>query len=179
MKPPLNSDDVDEVRLESDAAYRFGFLAAYIGLDETDRALIRASRVYLQPKMPELLAALQDRLLGWSNTRRHFAGQPPAMVTVHLAAYVDHLLRIRDDDDLSLYLERVAGAHGPTRGDPGVVVPLVQLDGLLGFIADQVIGAVGAMDLPEPRRLGAIRAWSKLLWIQADLFHWEADQRRV
>lgn len=177
MSLPFDREHIDEARLETDAAYRFGYLAAYVGLDETDRALIRASRVYLQPKMPELLAALQDRLLGWSNTRRHFAGQPPKMVTVHLAAYVDALLRIRDDEDLGLYLERVARAHGPTRGDATIVVPMVQLDGLLGFIADQVIGAVGAMDLPEARRLGAIRAWSKLLWIQADLFHWEAGRR--
>ncbi len=173
----LDPQRVDEARLEVDPAYRFAFLAAYVGLDERDRALIRASRAQLRPRMPALLEAIRGRLLGWSNTARHFGAAAPAMVTVHLQGYVDMLLRLREDDDLGAYLARVGRAHGPDGGDPAVVVPLVQVDALLGFIADQVLGEVSTLDLPEARRLEAMRAWSKLLWIQADLFHWDAARR--
>lgn len=168
--------EIDEHALERDPAARFQFLAAFIGLTEADRALIRASRPHLQPWMDTLMRAIEGRLLGFSNTARHFHGAAPAMVTVHLRAYVDALLRPREQETLAGYLAQVARAHGPDGGDPVVIVPLVAADALLGFIADQVIGAVAALDLPEARRLDAARAWSKLLWIQADLFHWEASR---
>lgn len=175
----VDPDAVDEARLAVDPAYRFAFLAAFVGLTPADRALIRASRAHLEPWMPTLLARLRARLLGFSSTRRHFAGRPPEAVAVHLGAYVDTLLRLRDDEELGRYLAWVAEAHGPEAGDPPVAsptiaVPLVQIGALLGFVADEVTGAVAALDLPETQRLAAIRAWSKLLWIQAEMFQWRA-----
>ncbi|MBK9366486.1 MAG: protoglobin family protein [Deltaproteobacteria bacterium] len=168
---------VDVARLEGDVAYRVAFLTAYVGLTEVDRALIRASRPHLTPWLDALMVAIEGRLLGFSNTARHFDGLPPAMVTVHLRAYVDTILRPRDEAQLAAYLDHVARAHGPDGGDPRIVVPLVEVSGLLAFITDQVIGAVAELDLPVERRFAAARAWSKLLWIQADLFHWDAARR--
>ncbi|MCC6524197.1 MAG: hypothetical protein IT373_16170 [Polyangiaceae bacterium] len=171
----LDPELVDEARLETDAAYRFAFVRQYVGLTDEDLALARASRSLMARMVPELLAAVHGRLTGWAATRRHF--HDDALVTVHLRGYVESLLLLRGDDAQALWFERVARAHTPEAGDPMVSVPLVQIDALLGFIADQVIVGIDRLELPPDRKIRAIRAFSKLLWVQNDMFQWLRARR--
>ena len=171
----LDPETVDEARLETDPVYRFAFVRQYVGLSDADLALVRASRALMAPLVPDLLAAVHGRLTGWACTRRHFRSDE--LVTVHLRGYVESLLLLRGDEALGPWFARVAGAHRADAGDPAVSVPLVQIDALLGFIADQVIVAITGLALSPERTIAAIRAFSKLLWVQNDMFQWRYARR--
>jgi len=163
---------VDEARLERDIAYRFRWLAEFIGLTDRDLRIIRAARPLLTPLIPDLTERIRARMFAWESTRRHFLrdGQvDPAIVGAHLGGYIERLLELAGDDRMGPYLDRVGAVHRRTAGDPTIDVPLVQVDALLGFIADQMIAVIADMSLPETRKIDAIRAFSKLLWIQNDL----------
>lgn len=163
---------VDEARLETDIVYRFNWLAEFIGLTERDLRIIRAARPLVTPLIPELTERIRARMFAWEATRRHFLrdGQvDPAIVGAHLGGYIERLLALAGDDRMGPYLDRVGAVHRRTAGDPDIEVPLVQMDALLGFIADQMIEVIAEMELPEARTIDAIRAFSKLLWIQNDL----------
>ena len=66
-------------------------------------------------------------------------------------------------------LDEVGATHRAHSGSRHVDVPAVQVNALLGFIADQVVRTVVELDLPLRQRVRAIRAFNKLLWIQNDL----------
>ena len=48
---------VDEPRLESDLAYRFQYLAEFVGFGEQDVAAIHAAAPHLAPVVPDLVNA--------------------------------------------------------------------------------------------------------------------------
>jgi len=50
-------------------------------------------------------------------------------------------------------------------------VPLVQMNALMGFVADAVNATILGFDLPAETKTAAVRAFSKLLWLQNDLIN--------
>jgi hypothetical protein len=48
-------------------------------------------------------------------------------------------------------------------------VPLVQMNALMGFVADAFIATIVGLNLPREAEVKALRAFNKLLWIQNDL----------
>lgn len=152
-----------------DPAARFRALADFIGLTEQDLKLIRLARRFIGPMLPALTEDIAAKLLGDPDTRRHFEHDGPAhpeRVGRHLRRYVEGLLSLAITEDLPAWLAAVGPAHGPHRGDPRVQVPQDQLDAMLGYIADRITAAIGEAELPFERRLAAIRAFNKLLWVQ-------------
>jgi hypothetical protein len=69
------------------------------------------------------------------------------------------------------YLDFVGGIHTPSKGNPAIHVPLVQMNALMGFVADAVNAVILGAALPPDAKAGAIRAFGKLLWIQNDLIN--------
>jgi hypothetical protein len=66
--------------------------------------------------------------------------------------------------------------HTAKAGAAGVAVPLVQMNALLGFVADGLAGDILGLGLERAQEVRTLRAFSKLLWLQNDLIsrHCEA-----
>src|SRR5262249_53473299 len=69
---PVSLKHVDEVRLEKDLGYRFGYLAEFMGFGPDDTAAIHAAAPYLAPLVPQLVDAVYVKLFGYRATKRHF-----------------------------------------------------------------------------------------------------------
>ena len=63
---------IDEERLESNLAYRFEYLAEFIGFDASDAAAVQASGPYLGPLIAVIVERTYDKLLAYDATARHF-----------------------------------------------------------------------------------------------------------
>ncbi len=64
------------------------------------------------------------------------------------------------------YLDMVGKIHTPKAGSKDLLVPLVQMNALMGFVADAVTATIGSLGLERAAELRAIRAFQKLLWLQ-------------
>jgi len=62
---------VDEPRLETDTAYRFGYLCEFIGFGADDIDAIHAAAAFLGPRVPGLVDAVYDKLFAYDATKRH------------------------------------------------------------------------------------------------------------
>ena len=89
----------------------------------------------------------------------------------HLARYLERLVTAPYDGKLVQYLDMVGKMHTWKAGNPDVNVPLVQMNALMGFVADAVNATILGSDLPADAKAKAIRAFSKLLWLQNDLIN--------
>lgn len=63
---------IDEAQLESDLAYRFGYLTEFMGFGEDDIVAIHGAASHLAPLVPTLVDAVYDKLFSYSSTKRHF-----------------------------------------------------------------------------------------------------------
>jgi hypothetical protein len=180
---------IDEPRLESDLAYRFGYLAEFIGFNEDDVAAIHGAAGRLAPLVPVLVDAVYDKLFSFDSTKRHFVPrqsgydgpvpddietltQDHAMIQFrksHLARYLAALVTRSYDAKMVQYLDMVGKIHTPQAGSPELDVPLVQMNALMGFVSDALTAAILALNLDRPTEERTLRAFHKLLWIQNDL----------
>lgn len=182
---------IDEARLETDLGYRFSYLCEFMGFGEEDIAVIHAAAPLLAPLVPSLVDAVYDKLRGFTATWRHFVpsqsgaanGAPVTLETLtmdhphiqfrkqHLTRYLERLVTAPYDARMVQYLDMVGKMHTPAAGNPEISVPLVQMNALLGFVADAVNATILAAEIPFETKSRAIRAFSKLLWIQNDLIN--------
>ena len=63
---------INEARLESDLAYRFGYLTEFMGFGTDDIEAIHAAAPALAPIVPVLVDAVYAKLQGYDATWRHF-----------------------------------------------------------------------------------------------------------
>src|SRR5690606_17850157 len=148
--------NIDEQRLENDLAYRFAYLQEFVGFGEEDVNAIRAVALQLAPHVPALVDAVYEKLFTYDATKRHFMprqsgydGVLPAdldslsqdheMIQFrknHLARYLVALVTRDYDGKMVAYLDMVGKIHTPKAGSPELNVPLVQMNALMGFVAD-------------------------------------------
>ena len=188
---------IDERRLESDAAYRFGYLAEFIGFGEADIDAIHASAGHLAPKVAGLVDAVYVKLFDYDATKRHFVprqqgyeGPTPASLEAltldhpliafrkqHLGRYLAALVTKPYDAKMVTYLDLVGKMHTVKAGSAELQVPLVQMNALLGFVADALTATILGLGLPAEAQARTLRAFGKLLWIQNDLIgrHYQAN----
>ncbi len=179
---------IDEARLETDSQYRFEYLAGFMGFGPDDAALIQASAPLLGPLIPELVEKTYEKLLSYDATARHFVprqagyeGPLPTGVAnltqthpqirfrkEHLSRYFMQLLGRSYDGKMVQYLDMVGKMHTPKAGSKEIDVPLVQMNALMGLLADTLIDALSQQPLDVATSLRTIRAFQKLLWIQND-----------
>lgn len=187
---------IDELRLETDLAYRFRYLAEFIGFGEADVAAIHAAASHLAPLVPTLVDAVYDKLHTYDATWRHFVprqsgfeGELPRSLEDltmdhemikfrknHLGRYLVALVTKPYDGKMVEYLDRVGKMHTPKLGSDELDVPLVQMNALLGFVADALTSVVMQLGLERTTELATVRAFGKLLWLQNDLInrHYQA-----
>lgn len=182
---------IDEARLESDANYRFNYLAEFMGFGPDDIAAIHAAAPALAPLVPALVDQVYSKLHTYDATWRHFLprqqgyeGQGAKSLAEltpdhdvirfrkqHLARYLQNLVTRPYDGKMVAYLDQVGKMHTPAAGSKEVDVPLVQMNALLGFVADALNGAIMGLGLERGKEASTLRAFCKLLWLQNDLIN--------
>jgi hypothetical protein len=190
---------IEETRLETDLAYRFEYLCEFMGFGPEDVTAIHAAAGRLAPLVPTLVDAVYDKLQTYDATWRHFLPpqegyEGPRATNVeelgmdhdvikfrkqHLARYLAALVTRPYDGKMVAYLDRVGKIHTPLAGAPEVNVPLVQMNALLGFVADALTNTILGLNLDRPAEARTLRAFNKLLWLQNDLInrHYQASDR--
>ena len=188
--------EIDERRLETDLGYRFAYLSEFMGFDENDVAVIHNLGKSLAPLVPNLVDAVYEKLHGYDATWRHFlprqsgySGRVPDKLgdltseheqiqfrKQHLARYLSALFSNDYDDKMVYYLDMVGKMHTPKAGSRELNVPLVQMNALMGFVADALASTVMSLGLEHAEETRAVRALGKLLWLQNDLInrHYQA-----
>jgi hypothetical protein len=94
----------------------------------------------------------------------------------HLGRYLAALVTKPYDGKMAEYLNTVGKIHTPKAGSKEIDVPLVQMNALMGFVADALIATVLGLGLDREAEVKTVRAFAKLLWIQNDLItrHYQA-----
>ncbi len=179
---------IDEARLETDPQYRYDYLAEFIGFGAADAALIQGLAPHLGPRIGEFVEKTYAKLLNYDATARHFVprqhgyeGEVPgnlADLTTnhpqirfrknHLNRYFMQLIGWSFDAKMVQYLDMVGKMHTPHAGSKAIIVPLVQMNALMGLLSDAIMEAVAESPLDSTRTLQTQRAFNKLLWIQND-----------
>lgn len=182
---------INERRLESDLGYRFEYLAEFMGFGADDVSAIHAAATALAPLVPALVDAVYDKLNRYDSTWRHFVPRqfgyegaaPKSLADVsldhemiqfrkaHLARYLTALVSKPYDNKMVAYLDMVGKMHTSKAGAKELVVPLVQMNALLGFVADAINNTILSLGLERTQEVQTVRAFSKLLWLQNDLIN--------
>jgi hypothetical protein len=186
---PVFMKHIDEPRLERDLGYRFGYLVEFMGFSPRDIELIHAGAPLLAPLVPDLVDAVYVKLFSYDATKRHFVprqfgyeGEVPQDLNSltlehdqirfrkeHLANYLKRLVTGAYDGKMLSYLDFVGKIHTPKAGSNELNVPLVQMDALMGFVSDALLGAILELPLDDATKAATVRAFNKLLWLQNDL----------
>lgn len=188
---------IDEKRLERDLGYRFGYLAEFLRFGPDDIAAIHGAASYLAPLVPALVDAVYVQLFRYDATKRHFlprqsgyTGDAPADLDsltldheqiqfrkAHLAGYLKKLVTEEYDSKMVSYLDFVGQIHTPKAGNKDIHVPLVQMNALMGFVSDALLGTLFGLDVDAETKARTARAFNKLLWLQNDLIarHYAAE----
>jgi hypothetical protein len=189
---------IDELRLESDLAYRFGYLAEFMGFGADDIGAIHGAAPLLAPLVPTLVDAVYDKLQTYDATWRHFVPRQsgyegPVARSVddlkmdsetiqfrkqHLGRYLAALVTRPYDGKMVSYLDMVGKMHTPKAGSKELDVPLVQMNALMGFVTDALIATITGLGLERSVEVKTLRAFNKLLWLQNDLInrHYQAER---
>lgn len=180
---------IDESRLQDDVQYRYEYLTEFIGFGASDAAAIQAFAPHLGPRIPELVDKTYERLLTYDATARHFVprqhgygGETPQRLADlaadhaqirfrkdHLNRYFAQLIGRSYDAKMVQYLDMVGKIHTPQAGNQAIVVPLVQMNALMGLLSDILMQVIVEAPLDPPSQAQTLRAFNKLLWIQNDL----------
>jgi hypothetical protein len=67
------------------------------------------------------------------------------------------------------YLDFVGKMHTSAAGSTQLDVPLVQMNALMGFVADAILATILGLGLDAATTAATARAFCKVLWIQNDL----------
>jgi len=182
---------INEQRLESDLSYRFHYLSEFLSFGAEDVAAIHAAASVLAPVVPTLVNAVYDQLHRYDATWRHFLPRQtgyegPVPLTLedvtedhemiryrkeHLARYLTALVTKPYDGKMVAYLDTVGKMHTSKAGAEELAVPLVQMNALLGFVADALTTTILSLRLERGQEIRTLRAFNKLLWLQNDLIN--------
>lgn len=184
-------ETIDEEQLESDTNYRFKYLAEFIGFADDDKQAIQAFATHLGPRIGDIVDVTYEHLLRYDATARHFVpqqhgfdGDPPIdleSLTLdhpqiqfrkdHLNRYLMHLIGRSYDAKMVMYLDTVGKMHTSKAGNKFIRIPLVQMNALMGLLADILNTEILESQLDDESKAKTFRAFSKLLWIQNDFIN--------
>lgn len=181
--------EINEKRLETDLQYRFSYLAEFIGFDGEDIKVIHGAASLLAPLVPQLVDAVYEKLYTYDATWRHFLPQqygydgelPTSLEELkpdhpqiefrkkHLGRYLTRLVTVPYNHKMVMYLDMVGKIHTTKAGSKELDIPLVQMNALMGFVADAINATILSFDIDDELKASTIRAFSKLLWLQNDM----------
>jgi hypothetical protein len=192
---------IDEPRLETDLGYRFQYLAEFMDFSSDDIAAIHGAAPQLAPLVPALVDAVYDKLHTYTSTWRHFVprqfgynAEIPsnlhdltmdhpqiAFRKEHLGRYLAALVTREYDGKMVEYLDMVGKIHTDKAGSKEINVPLVQMNALMGFVADALTATILGLGLDRETEVKTLRAFNKLLWLQNDLIvrHYASEAAKV
>ena len=75
------------------------------------------------------------------------------------------------DGKMVAYLDTVGKMHTARAGSREIVVPLVQMNALMGFVSDALTATILSLGLERAQEVRTLRAFNKLLWLQNDLIN--------
>ncbi|MDX2036916.1 MAG: protoglobin family protein [Isosphaeraceae bacterium] len=182
---------IDEQKLETDLEYRFSYLTEFMGFGSEDVEAIHGSAALLAPVVNSIVDAVYDKLRNYDATWRHFVPRqsgysgilPESVASLemdheqiqfrkqHLARYLVSLVSKPYDSKMVYYLDMVGKIHTDKAGSRELHVPLVQMNALMGFVADAFHVAILGLGLEREAEVRTLRAFSKLLWLQNDLIN--------
>lgn len=182
---------IDESRLQTDLGYRFEYLAEFMGFGAEDITAIHGAAPAIAPLVPTLVNAVYEKLHGYDATWRHFLPRqsgyegavPKTLEEVtpdhemiryrkeHLGRYLAALVTKPYDGKMVAYLDMVGKMHTPKAGSKELDVPLIQMNALLGFVADALTNTILSLRLERGVEVQTLRAFNKLLWLQNDLIN--------
>ena len=182
---------IDEQRLESDLGYRFQYLVEFMGFGDDDVVAIHGAAPAIAPLVPTLVNAVYDKLHQYDATWRHFLPRqsgyegavPKSLEEVtldhemiryrkeHLGRYLAALVTKPYDGKMVAYLDKVGKMHTAKAGSEELNVPLVQMNALLGFVADALTNTIMSLGLERAVEVQTLRSFNKLLWLQNDLIN--------
>lgn len=182
---------IDERQLENDLGYRFQYLTEFVGFDGEDTAAVHEAAAHLAPLVPTLVDAVYVKLFSYDATKRHFLPQQQGyegllpesleMLTPdhdlikfrkeHLTRYLTALVTRSYDGKMMAYLDMVGKIHTDKAGNKDLYVPLVQMNALMGFVADALTSTIFQLNLDRDKEIRFVRAFNKLLWLQNDLIN--------
>lgn len=162
-----------------------------MGFGPADVEVVHGSAVHLGPLVPGLVDAVYDKLFSYDATKRHFVprqsgyeGAVPSDVNSlaqdhemiqfrkqHLGRYLTALVTKPYDGKMLEYLDRVGKIHTPRAGSDQLDVPLVQMNALMGFVADALLATILGLDISNEQKVAMARGFNKLLWLQNDLIN--------
>lgn len=185
----LKMKHIDEEKLETDLAYRFGYLVEFIGVTGEDLEAIHGAAGAIAPLVPTLVDAVYDQLFKYDCTKRHFVprqhgyeGEIPDSIEAltqdhemiqfrkqHLGRYLETLVTKPYDEKMVQYLDLVGKIHTPKAGSKDLDVPLIQMNALMGFVSSALISTILGLNLDRDTEVKTLAAFNKLLWVQNDL----------
>lgn len=154
-----------------------------MGFGPDDITAIQGAAGHLAPLVPVLVDAVYDKLFSYDATKRHFVPRqhgydgpvPESIDTLaqehemiqfrkqHLGRYLAALVTRTYDDTMINYLDLVGKIHTPQAGSAELDVPLVQMNALLGFVADALSNVIFSLGLDRTTEVRTVRAFNKLL----------------
>ena len=141
------------------------------------------------PRLPAIVDAIYAKMLEFDATRRHltrhhsgYSGEVPESAEVvtqdhgliafrkrALLSYFTELLLSDLDETTADWMDTVGRMHTTKAGSASIHVPLIQMNAMMGFMADLFFREVASLDLDVDAKLRVTQALSKLLWLQNDL----------
>lgn len=153
-------------------------MADFVGLTDSDLALVRASGPILLARADELTAAVYDHFLQFPAAARFFLTPEGEIDRTRLdrrkhslARWLRHSIDFRLDEQFPVFLLAIGVVHSNPSLERGYLgsVPARFMIGTMSF-AQTAIATVLAQDLPDPARvLPTSMAWNKLLMLQLDV----------
>ncbi len=182
---------IDEQRLEEDLAYRFDYLKEFLEFGDEDVAAIRSLVGHLAPRVDAMVERTYDKLLAFDATARHFVApgtndKGPLAQAVnelgpeheqirfrksHLRTYLMNLLGKAYDPSMAKYLDTVGKMHTPRGGSSAINVPQAQMNVFMGMLSIIFIDEIAALGLNRDQEVRAIKAFTRLTWIQNDFIN--------
>lgn len=175
---------IDEARLDIDLTYRLDYLRGFIGFTDEDIEAILSARPVLSPFLPDLVNLVYDKLFEFDATKHQYGYEGPVPDSIedlgvnhemirfrkeHLAEYLTKLMNGPYDTTLFTYLNSTGRMHTPGVGREDLIIPLIQMNAMLGFLADAISNTIFGLAITEDAKANMVRAFNKLLWIQNDL----------
>lgn len=198
---------ISEVKLR-ELPYRVQYLRDFIEFTSEDAAALHAARNIISPLVPYVVDTVYEKLLSFSVTAKAFVPRQTGYMGLvprglndlnknhpqikfrkdFLARWLIKLVTLDYDKPASWeYLDKVGIMHTGQVGfshresKPSLRVELIHCQMMLGFVEDLIVQAIlkDTTELDEKTRITAMRAFSKVIWIQGDLFsrHYVSEER--
>ena len=129
--------------------------------------IVPAGRDELKPEAAAIAAELQA--LGEKPVPASLRKRFIRFRKEHLGRYLAALVTKPYDGKMVQYLDMVGKIHTPKAGSKELDVPLVQMNALMGFVADALTATILGLGLDRATEVRTLRAFCKLLWVQNDL----------